>query len=97
MAAFAGKSQQIFMPAVSTFDTGETVAQITAAWLSSAKLKVAVDYLFGIGAKKVGISLCCRLDDLGRLTFHHFQALYGLRKSQHHESVIRYNTLMRTR
>jgi len=45
VAAFAGKCQQIFMPAVRAFDTGETMAQITA-------VKVAVDNLPGIGAGK---------------------------------------------
>jgi hypothetical protein len=29
MAAFAGECQQVFMPAVWTFNTGETVVQIT--------------------------------------------------------------------
>ena len=36
VAAFAGKSQQIFMAAVRTFDTVETMVQITT-------VKVAVD------------------------------------------------------
>jgi hypothetical protein len=52
VTAFAGKCQQIFMPAARTFDTGETMVQITTAWLSSAKLKIAVDNLFGVGAEK---------------------------------------------
>jgi hypothetical protein len=45
VATFAGKSQQIFMPAVSTFDPGETVTQVTA-------VEIAVDNLSGIGPKK---------------------------------------------
>jgi len=42
VAAFARECQQIFMPAVRTFDTGETMVQITA-------LKITVDNFFGIG------------------------------------------------
>jgi hypothetical protein len=45
MAAFAGECQQIFMPAVGTLNPGKTMVQITT-------VKVAVDHLFGIGAKK---------------------------------------------
>jgi hypothetical protein len=45
VAAFAGKSQQIFMPAVRTFDTSETMAQITA-------VKVSADNFFGVRAEK---------------------------------------------
>jgi hypothetical protein len=45
MAAFARKGKQIFMPAVRTFDPGETMVQVTA-------VKVSVDNLFGVGAEK---------------------------------------------
>jgi len=64
VAAFARKCKQIFIPAVRTSDTGETMVQITAAWLSSlawlrsakpgqaATLKITVDDLFGIGTEE---------------------------------------------
>jgi len=45
VATFAGECQQIFMPAVWTFDPGEPMVQVTA-------VKVSVYNLFGIGAEK---------------------------------------------
>jgi hypothetical protein len=45
VAALAGKSQQIFMPAVRTFDTSETMVQITT-------VKITVDNLLGVGAEE---------------------------------------------
>jgi hypothetical protein len=39
VAALAGKSQQVFVAAVFTFDAGKTIVQIAAIEISNARIK----------------------------------------------------------